>query len=306
MSTSAVAETQLKKSTNVRTHIKGLRALQTGMGVAGRLLPGPATLVAERLFLTPRRHETPARERAWLQSASLRETEVSGHQVAVYTWGRGRPVVLVHGWEGRATQMGALATAIADAGYRAVAFDAPAHGRSDGRTSSMRLFIDTLQAVAAEEGPLAAVVGHSMGSGACTVALAEGLAAERAVLISSPTHLDNVIANFTRLTGLPQAVQERFRRRMEARHGADIWQRYSPIERAPSIGVPALIVHDRDDDEIPPAEAAQLQSAWPGAALVMTRGLGHRRILRDAEVARAIVAFLTTRGTGADKEESHA
>jgi hypothetical protein len=35
--------------------------------------------------------------------------------------------------------------------------------------------------------------------------------------------------------------------------------------------------------------------AWRGAALLMTDGLGHRRILRDPDVVAATVAFLAAR-----------
>jgi len=35
--------------------------------------------------------------------------------------------------------------------------------------------------------------------------------------------------------------------------------------------------------------------AWRGADMLMTEGLGHRRILRDPDVVAAAVAFLTAR-----------
>jgi hypothetical protein len=41
-----------------------------------------------------------------------------------------------------------------------------------------------------------------------------------------------------------------------------------------------LVVHDRDDDDTYWTEGAALAEAWPGAQLLTTTGLGHRRILR--------------------------
>jgi pimeloyl-ACP methyl ester carboxylesterase len=52
-----------------------------------------------------------------------------------------------------------------------------------------------------------------------------------------------------------------------------------------------LVVHDREDREVPIRHADRLAAAWPNARLVATDGLGHRRILRDAAVIAETVAF---------------
>ena len=53
--------------------------------------------------------------------------------------------------------------------------------------------------------------------------------------------------------------------------------------------MPALVVHDRGDREVPFEHGETLARSWPGARLMVTEGLGHRRILRDPEVVRAVV-----------------
>jgi pimeloyl-ACP methyl ester carboxylesterase len=55
---------------------------------------------------------------------------------------------------------------------------------------------------------------------------------------------------------------------------------------------PALIIHDRDDPDVPYAHGEEIANAWPGAQLVATAGLGHRAILRDPDVVRRTVEFL--------------
>ena len=47
-----------------------------------------------------------------------------------YTWGEGKGVLLAHGWASRASHMALIARGLARRGFRAVAFDLPAHGRS--------------------------------------------------------------------------------------------------------------------------------------------------------------------------------
>jgi hypothetical protein len=55
------------------------------------------------------------------------------------------------------------------------------------------------------------------------------------------------------------------------------------------------VVLDAGDREVEPAtEGIALAEAWPGARLeILDRGLGHLRILRDPEVIRMVVGFLT-------------
>jgi len=56
--------------------------------------------------------------------------------------------------------------------------------------------------------------------------------------------------------------------------------------------VPLLVIHDRDDPTVPWADGAAIATAWPGAELVTTTGLGHRDLLRDASVVARAVAFV--------------
>jgi hypothetical protein len=44
---------------------------------------------------------------------------------------------------------------------------------------------------------------------------------------------------------------------------------------------------------VPWKHGASLARLWPGARLLSTRGLGHRRILQDAQVAQAAVHFIS-------------
>lgn len=56
--------------------------------------------------------------------------------------------------------------------------------------------------------------------------------------------------------------------------------------------IPALVIHDRHDEEIPFVDGEAIARAWPGAKFVITDGLGHHAIMRDEAVARQVVAFL--------------
>jgi pimeloyl-ACP methyl ester carboxylesterase len=57
---------------------------------------------------------------------------------------------------------------------------------------------------------------------------------------------------------------------------------------------PLLVVHDRDDRQLPWADSAALVDRWPQARLVTTQGLGHSRLLADRVVHEEVVRFVSS------------
>ncbi|MNI84841.1 hypothetical protein D3C73_1417760 [compost metagenome] len=55
---------------------------------------------------------------------------------------------------------------------------------------------------------------------------------------------------------------------------------------------PGLIVHDAGDRIVDISQSQALHAAWFNSTLVVTEGLGHRRILGDLQVITAIVDFI--------------
>ena len=92
-----------------------------------------------------------------------------GTDLYVKDWGQGRPVVLLHGWPLSADSWDPQMMALADAGFRAIAYDRRGFGRSsqpwtgyDYDTLSDDL-ADVLKETGAQDG--AALIGFSMGGG---------------------------------------------------------------------------------------------------------------------------------------------
>ncbi len=269
--------------------------VRAAFGWLGRRAPGLAAGVAEALFLTPVRSRRPPRERRWLEGAERFTVDLDGRRLAAWSWGsRGPAVLLMHGWAGRGSQLGAFAGVLAAAGLRAIAFDAPGHGDSPGRRSTLVAMSDALLAVAAEAGPIAGVLAHSAGGAATTWALSRGLPAPRVAYIAPPAELTSYAETFGRAVGLPPGLPERLQRRVEQRIGL-AWEDLHGLGVARRQRAPLLVVHDRDDADVDFRAGAALAAAWPGARLHATSGLGHRRVLRDPEVVGEVVDFLTGR-----------
>jgi pimeloyl-ACP methyl ester carboxylesterase len=213
-------------------------------------------------------------------------------RINVRVWGEGErgTVLLLHGWEGRASQMGAIALELAASGYRAVAPDFPAHGASLGaRTNVVEASYVALD-VARRFGPLSAIIAHSFGCAAATVALARGDEAERAVFIAPANDFRFYSETFAAALQLPSSMALKIQRETERRFGIT-WESLQPDALPAERAIPLLVIHDEVDREIPLSQGAKVARAWPGATLLKTRGLGHTRILRDAEIVRASVAF---------------
>jgi pimeloyl-ACP methyl ester carboxylesterase len=274
-----------------------LRLIRLGFRVLGTISPQLAGRWANHLWFRPPRYAAPARERELLARARHLSMAHADKQIAVYTWGDGPAVMLVHGWSGRGAQMGAFVEPLVAAGYRVIAFDAPAHGQSSGKNTNLPEVSAALQALAHEHGPVHAVIAHSFGVACTLYALDEGMRVARVVGISPPATIEGLVDKFATSLAIPPPAIKAMRGCFEARFGTDLWTRFSPLRLANKASVPALIVHDDDDSDVSWQEGEALARAWHGAQFLRTHGLGHRRVLRDSDVITQAVRFITASAT---------
>ena len=239
-------------------------------------------------FLTPRPARTKPRDEELLgRGTGL----IFDGGIAASAWGDGPTVLLAHGWESQRTHWAAFVGPIVEAGFRALAIDAPAHGESPGQKTNVVEYARALACVGQQVGLLAGVVAHSFGTGATPIALHRGLATQRAVLISGPSSLAAVVERWGRHHGIAEHQIPRFVRLVEEEIGepmADL----DLLHIVPRLSTPALIVHDRNDKEIPVDDALVLAAAWPAARTLITERHGHRRVMFARDVIHAVIAFL--------------
>ena len=292
MENSADSRVDPKKSTNVRVQITAPGWIRSGFHGASRVAPGLTSAFAAHLFRTTRRSKSRADERAVLETAT--RSRIAG--MTVWSWGAGPVVLLVHGWNGRGTQLGAFVEPLVARGYRVVAFDAIGHGESAGAQSSLPEFANCIRQVADELGGIFGIIAHSLGGAATTFALAYGLHAERLVFVSPPADPREFLKIFAAGLGITDDVRARVKARVERRLGIAM-EDMQAIGIAPNMRLPLLVIHDEQDKEVPVAVGRSVAASWPGADLIVTQGLGHQRILRDADVRDFAVSFIdATRG----------
>jgi pimeloyl-ACP methyl ester carboxylesterase len=199
---------------------------------------------------------------------------------------------LVHGWSGNAGQVTSLADAFVSAGFKVVAVDAPGHGQSEGRQSSVVHFAKVIDAANRRYGPFRVVVAHSLGAAAATYELSRGLGCESAVFFNPVGSYESVWRRSEELLQVSPKMMG-----LAAKH-AEKWLGISfddiePTFLAPRLSSKLLVVHDRYDRETPISDSEALVGSWPNAELVEVEKLGHSRILSNDGVVRRVVEFVT-------------
>jgi pimeloyl-ACP methyl ester carboxylesterase len=273
-----------QKRTNVRLPVRA------GMRLLSWLAPQRAETLALDLFATPRRARPAVSPEAGLPAHRF-TIDVAGQRLAAWDWGEGPTVVLTHGWSGHAGQLSGFVAPLVRAGYHVVAFDHPAHGQSEGRQANYLTVAHALTAVVRRVGPVEAIIAHSLGSTATILALARGLPVDRVVLVAPPAAPADYARSFARAIGLPEARGEGMLERIRVLIGGSL-DNLDARRLVTTLRARALVIHDREDRDVPFPHGEAIAAAWPGARLHAVNGLGHYRVLRDPAVIEAAVAFV--------------
>lgn len=252
----------------------GLRLLRWCFHTLGELTPRLTASIAYRLWFRPGSSPVRPEEIRVRDSAEQMDFPWKGKRLAVWSWGVGPAVLLVHGWGSHGTRLGGFVEPLVRAGYRVITFDAPGHGRSPGRRITALQIADAITALGQALGPFEGIITHSFGGICTTYALRNGLQAKRIVCLSPPAHFRFTLTSFAEMLHLPVRVSDRLRRLAENEFGRDIWSRLSMDTRPEELSLPALVIHDEDDLWVPVEEGQVVAAAWPQAEFVRTQGLG--------------------------------
>lgn len=251
--------------------------------------PGVAAGLFEKALLTPdkvRRCEDP---QPAAQSTPFRIPYGSGW-LAAWSWGEGPTVLLMHGWGGAATSLTMFVDPLVERGLRVVAYDAPAHGQSDGRRTNQVECAGAALQVGRAVGPLRAIIAHSFGAPAAALAARHGLEAERMVMLAPPQSIIDLSMEFGDVIGFPRHVCELMGERLANRLRID-WEELATDRLVYGLATPLLVVHDRDDRTVPWTHGQAIAAAAPHGELISTTGLGHWDIKTEPDVQRRVIDF---------------
>jgi pimeloyl-ACP methyl ester carboxylesterase len=256
-----------------------------------------ATRLFVQLFFTPLHWGFPEKELEWVDKADKIPFDLNGKKVMVYSWGSpNHPSVLfVHGWAGRATQFRKFFPVLIDAGFRVIAFDGPAHGKSDGKRTNILEFTEVIKKLFATLGEPQAVVAHSFGGVVSLFCATQGVPVKKLINIGSPVIGDKIIKTFLDAVNGSWPTAEKFKAYMFRKYNRS-FDEFSAQFFIKHLKTPIhlMLVHDENDKDVSIDHAETLVKLYPDALLYRTSGLGHTRILKDELVIKDCLKFIQT------------
>ena len=267
-----------------------------GLDAASHLFPERMTDIAYFLWCRPRRRSNRYKSELYPGAkpfvCSYRAGRLRG-----FRWGDGsRKALLIHGWESNLGRMLPFVEPLLTAGYQVISVDGPAHGLSDFQTTDVYDFGSAMGKIIEEEDGVELIVAHSYGAAATLFMLHErpGLAPQQMVCLAPMADMEIHLSIYQLVTGLSDRMMGHVVRRIEQQlptpPGCRDW---NLLHIPPQLNFPSLIVHDTEDQIVPVHWGHRMATAWTGAELMLTSGLGHNRILREPAIARRMVEWVS-------------
>ncbi len=272
-----------------------LRIVRSIFPVLEQVAPFVADRIFRMVFYVPLKYPLPEKETETEKMGQVFTLSLNGKTIRGHQWGNPKMpyVLLVHGWAGRATQFRKFIPALVDRGYLVIGPDGPAHGRSEGRATSIQEFEQMFWAIFEKFGEPAGIITHSFGGAAMMNAAMHGFSIKKLVNIAAPTIGDEILLTFLKAINGSWRSAERFKKYVIRRTGKqfDDFTAIYAVQRLPKP-IDLLLINDVDDKDVVFRSAEELLKVYPSARLYKTTGLGHTRILRDEQVIATAVEFI--------------
>ncbi|MDG1723535.1 MAG: alpha/beta hydrolase [Flavobacteriaceae bacterium] len=284
----------MKKKKKLKQGISVPLWLKQSLRLIERFSPEMGMRVAAHIFSKPLKFKLPEKERKALVHCHPELVTVPeiNETIMCFEWkNKGEKVLLAHGWSGRGTQLYAIAESLHKKGYHVISFDAPAHGKSTGKITNMLQWGVAIKTLNNHYGEFDIYIGHSLGSMAILKYCEQASNAKKIITIGSGDQMRTIFDNFIMSVGLKPKTSERMKTYFQDKYNINI-NEYDASYVVRQQQTPTLIIHDEDDLDINVSCAKNIHKQHPNATLMVTKGLGHRRILRDEKVIQKILSFI--------------
>ncbi|MWB96378.1 alpha/beta fold hydrolase [Flavobacterium sp. GA093] len=283
-----------KKSHNKTQSLKIPQYILVPLKISSFISSKLATSFAAKLFTTPIKHKIPTRELE-MDQKSIQKTLYVGaidKEILVYEYGKSeKKILLVHGWSGRGTQLFKIADELVAHGFSTISFDAPAHGKSVGKTAIMMDFIASILEIEKQYGPFEIAIGHSLGGMSVLNAIKRGLKVKKAVIIGSGDIVQDILDDFISKMKLKPIYSQYLCSYFEDKYQVKM-NDFSAYKAAEEVKNPVLVIHDKEDHDVPLKAAIHIHKHLENGQLILTEGLGHRKILGDKHIIQKIIEFI--------------
>ena len=255
--------------------------------------PKLAAKEAFRLFCTPPMRYGGASlsggEELSFQLAGLR---IHGNR---FNHPRSKKAMVLHGFSSASGNFADYVSELSEREFEVLAFDAPAHGKSEGKQVNALDYMNLIVEAVNRYGPVDVFIAHSFGGLALALALEkiEHSPEIKVVLIAPATETTSALKQALQMIGLSNsklfsAVKD------EIKNISGQEASWFSIRRAISnIQAKILWVHDEEDDITPLSDVLPVKNDNPvNVEFLFTKGLGHRKIYRSGHVKDRIYRFI--------------
>lgn len=291
-----IPERKLRKPVKPKHPALPLRIMQLAFGTLGRVFPRLFANIALKFFATPRKKARHKVSDKLLEQAQISDILIGGNMLKVYEWGEGaKTILLVHGWESRGTGLRSFVPNLVEAGYRVVAFDAPAHGDSGGKRLYLKDYGSAISAIYHKYGNVEGIICHSFGGAGAAYAMTQidpEMSVKNLVLVGVPAAISYPVYNALRTMNAPPAVQKHFIAGLEKLGGVKIeemtFEKLNGKMKVDRI----LVVHDKQDEQVKFEEGEKIVKYCKNAELQVTDGFGHFRLIKSRQVVERVKEFI--------------
>ena len=277
-----------------------LQYLRTKFKTISKLAPITAGRMAFDLFCTPYPKYKKRKAPAIFHHAIKRKVVLTDQtKIHGFEWLPSKPndqtVLIAHGYGSYAYKFEHYIAPLLKMGYRVLAFDAPAHGQSEGKHIHVVVYQEAIQKIMDQAGPVHHFIGLSLGALTLSMIAEKIDQAElrKFVLIAPATKTTTTFANFFKMMHLNEVTKAAFLQDVSNRtsHTMD----YFAADRAlANYKGPILWVHDEKDMVCPYEDIINFKENAPSnIKFLITNGLGHNKVYKTAEIMDQIMTFLT-------------
>lgn len=243
------------------------------------------------LFCTPQKGKVLPFQKDFLEKAKKETIQAEKHNLQVYQWkGTKETILLLHGWESNVFRWRNLINFLTKEDFNVIAFDAPAHGNSDGSKLHVPLYTACLNNVIKKYNPKH-IIGHSVG-GMTTMYneyLYKNKNVEKLIILGAPSDLIPILNNYQQLLGFNTKVRKALKQYFMGKFGFEP-EYFSIADFVKYNTKQGLVIHDEFDKIAPCNDSERVHKNWKNSTFVKTQGLGHS--LHQEDVNKQIIDFL--------------
>ncbi len=252
---------------------------------------------AFKLFCTPYINNKIIAKPTFFYEAEQVAIEMYGKEMVGWKWKskkeNAKTVLILHGFNSCSFKFEAYIKELVKEEFTVLAFDAIAHGQSEGKQITVLQYKTMICCINEKFGNIYAMIAHSFGGLAATLAMEELINVEKLVLIAPAAETSTAINNFFKQLQLTEKIRTDFNKVVINFANKPI--DYFSIGRAlGKVEANVLWIQDTEDLICPYADAQKVQQLQlPKLNFIVTTGLGHNRIYKEKSTVHAAINFLS-------------